>query len=242
MFDVMAMLRPVREKRIDQLEDLAERMLNGDAIPPELVDKTLREAGREPADLQAILDRRTRVRGLVAEVKRGVPAIARLQAIDAEIGKAKAAFDRARAELIAVEQRHAAEHSELSSVVRAADTARSQLLSKENLPPAAWERMVAAERAADDASNAHDIALRKLPDLRSAARWAAEQAKGKTDGSPYRGGRGFVSAEQYRAEATVAQKAFETAEASVPQLEKDRDAARRNRDATIADIFKAVCS
>jgi hypothetical protein len=242
MFNVLEMLKPVREKRIDQLEDLAERIINGEAIAAELVDKTLRDAGREPADLQAILDRQTRARVLVSEVKRGVPARMRLQAIDGEIAKASAAFDRARDELNGVRERYTGERSELSTVVSAADNARSQLLSKENLPPAVWQRLVAAERAADDAASAHDVALRKLPDLRNAARSAAEQAAGKTDGGSYRTGRGFVSADEYRAEAIRSQKAVEAAEASVPQLEKERDAARRNRDTTVADIFKAVCS
>lgn len=72
--DVLEMLRPVRAKRVDQLEELAGKILAGEKIPAEIIDAKLVEARKEPADLQRIIDRKTRAASLVALAKAGVPA------------------------------------------------------------------------------------------------------------------------------------------------------------------------
>lgn len=239
MINVLELLRPVREKKIDRLEELADRLIAGENISPEVIDQCIRDAHREPGELQAIVERKTRAAELAKLARSGGPAKARLQAVDAEIAKFEAAFDRARDELAAVQERYAAERSRLKEIASQAESARNDLLTKGYMPPALWEKLVLAEREAEDASEAADAVRRKMPDLRNAVKWAEDQAARKTDGL-YRIGNRNVSKAELDKNASDARAALDTAEASVPVLEKARDAARKRREETIAEVARAM--
>ena len=78
VINVLELLRPVREKKIDRLEELADRLIAGENISPEVIDQCIREAHREPGELQAIVERKTRAAELAKVARSGGPAKTRL--------------------------------------------------------------------------------------------------------------------------------------------------------------------
>lgn len=236
--NVLEMLRPVRDKRVDQLEELAGKILAGEKIPAEIIDAKLVEAHKEPADLQKIIDRRTRVAALVAVAKAGGPAEKRLAKIAGEITAVQEEYDLARAKLLALKEKHAGEQSKLTESVQTAARARDQLLSRECLPAAAWDRIAASERAADAAEEAFHAAKRGLPDFIKALNEADRAVRRARDGDDLIKQDGeWLTLADVEQRAKQARADLEQHEASIPKLEADWKKRCSDREATRAEIL-----
>lgn len=240
MFNVVELLRPVREKRAGGLEELAEKLIAGERIPAEVIEQKLYEAHRDAADLQAIIERRTRVKELVAVIHDAPPAEKRMAVVEGEITKARADFDRARDQLAATEKKHDAELRQLRGVVQQATAAKDALLSRENLPPALWQEFRDAERAADDAEEAYQSAVRRLPDLKTNADFLRRFADRVTDGPAHKLGSQFVSKDVEEAKAVAAEELMNEVKASIPKLKAAWDAAVAEREKTRVSILKEL--
>lgn len=240
MIDIAAMLRPVRAKRMNQLEELAERLADGEILPAEVIDAKLVEAGKQPADLQAMVDRKARVEALAEISKAGTPARKRLATITGEISAARADFDKVRDKLRGIEAKHSEERSQLEAAVQAADAARLKLLSKECLPPLLWTRLVEAERLADESGEEHGTALRRLPEVEAAADEAERFAARAAEGRPVRHSGELIDAEAAARLAKERRAARDAHQASVPKLETAWRKACADRDATREEILKAI--
>ena len=142
------MLAPVRAKKVYQLEEIADKLLAGENIPAEVIDSALVASGKQPADLQAIVDRKAEVRRLVAIVRGSKGAVEKVAAIDAEIAAAEKEFDAAREKLVAVRAKHEADRTRLRVEITEAERARAEILTQSRLPMEAWERLSEAEREA----------------------------------------------------------------------------------------------
>jgi hypothetical protein len=236
--DVLEMLRPVRAKRVDQLEELAGKILAGEKIPAEIIDAKLVEARKEPADLQRIIDRKTRAASLVSLAKAGAPAEKRLAKIEGEIAAVREEYDLARAKLLAVQEKHAGEQAKLTDSVQAAARARDQLLSQECLPLVAWDKLAAAERAADEAENTFQSAQRQLPEFTKALNEAERAVRRARDGDDLVKQDGeWLTLADVEQRAKKAKAAFDRHEASIPTLEAAWKKRCKERDATRVEIL-----
>ena len=239
--DVVEMLRPVRAKRVDQLEELAGKILAGEKIPAEIIDAKLVEAHKDPADLQRIIDRKTRAASLIEIARAGAPAEKRLAKIDEQIAVAREDFDKARAKLLAVQEKHAGEQSKLNDSVQAAARARDQIRSQECLPAIAWEKLVAAQRAADAAENTYQSAQRRLPEFTKAVN-EAERAvrKARESGDLVKQDGEWLTLADLEHRAKEAKSELDQHEASIPKLEAEWQKRCQQRDATRVEILAEV--
>lgn len=240
MVSVLELLAPVRAKKVFQLEELADKLVAGENIPAELIDNTLVASGKTPADLQAIIDRKSEVKRLVAIVRASKGAGEKLAAIESQIAAAEREFDNAREKLLAVREKHDGDRARLRAEIDAADRARDEILTQGKLPVAAWERLSEAEREASDANEAHAHALREVPTYRGRANEAARRLRSLESGTPvFDRGEPVDSDKVVKAER-AARAAAEQHEASIPKLEAQLREARQRRDAVRAAILREL--
>lgn len=238
MLNVLELLAPVRKKKAVDLEGLAAKLLAGERITPEVVNDTLLSAGLEPSDLQAIIDRRTRVTELAAIVKRGAKAPVRLAQIDAEITAAEQAVKTARDNFVALSERHEPERAALKTICNDAESARSDLLLKGYLSPEQWERLQAAEKASIDADETYHAALRHEAALKSRANEAARMARQAESGKVVVDGE-WIEADAAASRARQADREHAAHVASYPKLKAAWDHAvldyQKTRDAILKE-------
>lgn len=238
--NVLELLRPVREKRVESLEEIADRLVAGEKISPEVIDGVLTAAHKDPADLQAIIDRKVRLRELVEIVKGSSGAAKRLQVVESEIASAAKALDVAVEKLKAVRTKYDGERAALKTTVATAEAARVEIFSKDVLPVALWAELSEAETAADDAREEFERASRHLSTVKSRFN-DAEARKRHVDGggsAKYEGR--WMTREEASQLASDAAVALKAQEAAIPKLEKAWEAACEARDATRAKILREV--
>jgi chromosome segregation ATPase len=163
--DVMSMLRGRRQARAVGIEDLAQRLAKGEAIPPEEIEVILERTGCTDRDLQDRIDALERRAELLARVSAGNKAQARIDKIDADIGKAFEAVADAQRKHQAVCAKHADELFTLRQAVDAGSSAEDNLLQPENLSAADRERLAAARATWQEAEQAVSERRRSIPEL-----------------------------------------------------------------------------
>lgn len=154
MVSIAGLLKPLRERGVNGVEELAARLAAGETVPPEEVATILDRTGRSEDELQAAVDRHERVRRLRQEIATAEPMRRKLAAIDSEITGAEAEVAKAQKKLDVVLAKYGEERFDLRLRVEAADRSRAALVSEENLPPVEADRLRRARQAADDADQA----------------------------------------------------------------------------------------
>lgn len=238
--NVLEMLRSVTAKKISGVEEIADRLFRGEKIPGEVIHATLQEAGRTPEDLQAMVDSRERIAGLVKVIKDSPAAVRRLNAIEKEITDQEVAFEAQRQRLRELTEKHEDERRTLKAIVSNADAARASLLTKDVLPAALWERLRAAEQACIDADEAYGAAYRQRPELTRAAAEMARYVQYLGEGKPVRHDGKDLDEDTARKLAKAAAEERDANATSIPALEAAWNRACEARDATRAAILKEL--
>lgn len=162
MFDVISFLRPHKQAKATQLQDLARQLHAGQALDPDHILEQLDACGATEEQLQAEIERLARVDQLRERIAAAAPAAKRLAAIAAEIDKAQASFDKSAQELRRVRDKHAEEIVQLEALERDAARAKADLLDAANLSDSDRARMEALMQQARDAHEAASVARQDL--------------------------------------------------------------------------------
>jgi hypothetical protein len=174
MIDIAGLLRPVTKSNVSGIEELAARLAAGADVPPEEVMVVLDRTHCDIDALQAAVDRHERVLAMRRQLAEIEPLRKRLAAIESEVTAADAEVFKVRKKLDAVVARTAEEQLDLRCRVEAADRAKVELIALENLPPAEAERLRIARHAADVADEDATNARRELDDCKRRLQFAED--------------------------------------------------------------------
>lgn len=236
--DVMKMLGTRPENYAARVDELATRLVAGDAVGRDEIRIFLERIDATPEELQAAVDRLTRRRELLDLIRDAMPARKRLGDIQAEIATAQADADRAIGIVDRLREKYGVTAFDLQTKVDAADKATAALVELRNLPPAEAERLKAARAAADEATDEFDRLRREVPRLRHELA-EAEKALADERATLVIHPNDPRVAEQVQ-RATNRVKAcgvrLKDAEAATVQAERAIGDARRQRDRVEADI------
>lgn len=218
--DIVGLIRGRRQTRAAGIEELAKRLAGGEAVPPEEIETILARAGCDEVMLQERIDALVRRAELRQRVAAGEAARKRVNAIDAEIGKAWDAAVGAELAHRTVRAKHDEELILLGQAVRTGDAAADELIAPQNLSPADRERLTSLRRAAMAAAEALSEANRRLPELRdSLARAEAALAEATDEANRFRSS---PDAQERKARAETTMKTrgarLKAAEADLPAL------------------------
>jgi hypothetical protein len=174
MVSIATFLQPARRAGVDHVDELAERIAAGVHVQPEEVLAVLNRCGCSEEDLQAAVDRCSRVLDLRRQIASAGPIEKRLAEIESEVQGAEAQVNAARAKLRAIIERVNEEHLDLRHKADAIDRARRSLMNEANLPPALGGRLRAARAASSQASDALTARRHELDERRARLRRAQE--------------------------------------------------------------------
>lgn len=222
--DIIGMIRGRKQARAAGIEELAARLAKGAAVAPEEIEATLGRTGCDEEMLQAAVDRIERRAALLAAVARGNTAEARLDKIDAEVGKAFDAVAEAQRKHAATAAKYADERADLRLSIDAGNRARGELLDASNLSPADLARLTAARDAWQAAEREVSELRRSMPELRLSLERAERDLVDATEQAKLN--RGNADIQQHRdacENAVAARKArLKDAEAELVKREQTR--------------------
>jgi hypothetical protein len=220
--DIVSMLRGRRQARAVGIEDLAQRLAKGETIPPEEIEVILERTGCTDRDLQNRIDALERRADLLARVSAGNKAQARIDKIDADIGKAFEAVADAQRKHQAVCAKYADELFTLRQAVDAGSSAEDSLLQPENLSAADRDRLAAARAAWQEAEQAVSERRRSIPEIVAGLEHAERELADAVEGWKARRNDPDFIDRKTRAENAVKarQERLELARAGVPALEQ----------------------
>lgn len=161
-FNVLDYLRPHKQAKASLLGDLAQRLHSGQAIDPDEILEQLDASGATEEQLQAEIERLERVAELRKKIDAAAPATKRMGAIQAEIDKAQAGFEKAAGELRRVRDKHAPEVAELQATISDAESAKAALLQPGNMPAQTQATLRELMEQAQEAHQAMSIARQDL--------------------------------------------------------------------------------
>ncbi len=231
--DIVGLIRGRKQQRAAGIEELAQRLARGEAVPPEEIELILDRTGCGEEMLQQRIDALVRRAELRQRVKAGEDAAKQLETIDSKI---KAAWDKA----VAAETEHRrlrAQHEEaiimLGQAVRSGDGASDELLAPQNLSPIDRQRLADARQAATAAAEALADANRRLPELRdSLARAQASLADAAETAKQRR------SSEDAQRQKAAAETAVKTRAARLKALEGEVPGLRQAAEQAEAAMSK----
>jgi hypothetical protein len=232
--DIIGLIRGRKEQRAAGIEDLAHRLAGGEIVSPEEIEAILDRTGCDEESLQARIDALMKRAELLAAVKAGEPAKARIGKLEAEIGKAfekVVQADKAHREL---RVKHADELLTLGHAVDLANRASDSLLEPGLLAPADRARLEQARQAATAAAVALGDLRRQMPELRRSLEQGERQlADAADEAKRFRSDAGSQD-RKARAENAVRarQDRIAEAEAELPRLQAAADKA----EAAVATI------
>lgn len=164
--NVLDIIRGRREARAVGIEELAQRLAKGEAVPPEEIEAVLHRTGCDEAMLQDRIDCLERRGELLAKVSAGNKARAKADKLNAEIEAAYRKVAEAQAEYAALRGKHDEPLMLLGHEIRAGEVAADALLAPENLAPADRDRLASARAAVSERSLALGETRSSLRDLR----------------------------------------------------------------------------
>lgn len=229
--DIIGMIRGRRQARAAGIEELAVRLAKGELVAPEEIEAVLDRTGCDEEMLQAAVDRIERRAALLAAVARGNTAEARLDKIDAEIGKAFDAVAEAQRKHAAVVAKHADERTELRHAIEAGNRAHNELLDPSSLSPADLARLTAARDAWQTAEREMSELRRGMLELRLSLERAERDLVDATEQAKVNRGNADI---QHRRDAC------ENAVAARKARLKDAEADLVKREQTRAEAEAAV--
>jgi hypothetical protein len=223
--DIVGMIRGRRDKRAAGIEDLAARLAAGETVAPEEVETILDRTGCDEEQLQERVDAIERRSAMLATVKRGDEATAKIDKLEAEIGKAFDAVADAQRKHAALVAKHADELLTLRQAVDAANRAAEELLEDKNLSATNRERLAQARKVASVAAQAADDLRRSMRELRTSLENAEREAVDAVENA--RIYRSNADAQDRKARAENAVKArtarVKDAEAELPKLQAEAE-------------------
>jgi hypothetical protein len=228
------MLRGRKQARAAGIEELAQRLAKGAAVPPEEIEAVLERTGCDEAMLQERIDCLERRAELLAKVSSGNRAKAKADKLNAEIEAAYGKVQAAQAEYGALRAKHDEPLMILGSDIRAGEMAFNALLAPENLTPADRQRLEVATAKVSEASRALSETRSSLRDLRLSLENAERVAADAVEQARLNKSNGDIQAHKQRSEnAVAARKArLVAAEAELPRLQ----AAAEQAEAAVAAI------
>lgn len=237
---VSSLLAPVLKKKVEGIEDIAHRIANGKAPPPEEIVAVLERTRCDESDLQQAVDRHDRRASLLATIKAATPLRKKLAEIDATFEKAQAEFDRVREHLAQLRAAQELERADLRMRVQTADQAEKALLDYDNLPPDVAERLRDVRDRASFANDAigntrHEVAARqrRLDDAVEQEARCADEKKWNADNAS------FVDAHDRAKNITATAKAkLAEAEKAAVEAEKTLKAVRNEREQVEQEVRK----
>lgn len=160
--DIRNLIRSRRDARAQSIEELAQRLANGETVPPEEIETWLEQTGTDENLLQERIDCLERRSELVAAVAKGEQAQDRIGRIQADIDKAFAVVAEAQEKFAAVRAKHAEALSQLEQQRAEGNRAAEALLEPENLSPFDRDRLATARKAATAAAIATEDHQRNI--------------------------------------------------------------------------------
>lgn len=223
------MMRGRRQARASGIEELARRLAKGEAVAPEEIEASLDRTGASEEQLQERIDALSRRAVLLAELSAGHKAEARLDKIDAEIGRAFDVVVDAQAKHAAVVAKHADERAELQRRIDRASQAHGDLLADANLAPADRDRLAEVRRVESEANKALSEQRRRMPELRRSLEDAERILVDAADEAKrFRGHEGSQERKARAENAVDSRRArLSEAEAELPRLQAAVDAAAK---------------
>ena len=229
---VSTLLAPILKKKLEGIEDIAQRIAAGKAPPPEEIVAVLDRTRCDESDLQEAVDRHERRASLLKQIEHAKPLRKKYAEIEAAIGKAEKEFDDAKAKLANLHAIHHEERTDLRFSVESANQAEKALIDYDNLPPDAAARL---RDVRDRASVAGDAILNTQNEIKHQQQRLDDAVKQEEerleDKRLNRGNDSFV--ESYdRAKNVTATRKAQLAEAvkAAAESEKNLVAVRRERD------------
>lgn len=218
--DIKGLIRGRREARAANVEELAQRLAGGEDVPPEEIELWLEQTGCSEDLLQERIDAIERRSELLATVAKGKAAAAKIERIEADIGKAEDAVEEARRKQAAVVAKHVDELFELRQASDAAARASAALLEREALSAADWQRLDAARRAATAAAEAAEEGGRNVVALKEfLERSETELSEAQATAKKFRGDPGSAERSQRAKNAVAARgQRLKAAEDELPKL------------------------
>jgi hypothetical protein len=242
-FNVLEMLRPVREKKVQSLDDYARRIVAGETIPGEVIETALKDADVPHTALQEIIDRLIRQRDLAAIVRAGKAAKPDHDKVESQVDAAEKAFDEARANYRAFLEKVEPERVRLKRIVREGGEAEDELLNERNLSPTQLERLRQAEREVSEADVAAHHAEHKedrqlVTSINEARQWV-EDIKCNAQ-RPIWVDSKLLDKDEAERLLAVRQAALAQHRASFPKLKAAHEEAKARRLATRAALIKEI--
>lgn len=242
MVSIAGLLKPLREKGVDALEELAARFAAGETVAAGEVQAVLDRTRRGEADLQKAIERHERVNRLRAEAAAGAAFRRKLDAAEAELSAAHAEMLKAQARYNAMLAKHGEAMIDLRVRAEAAERAGRELMSPDNLPPSTAARLQTVRRAADEAEQAVTVAQLALSRARKSLAEGEEalaQAKAATKDHPAMDSL-KEKTDRLRVTVDTRRKLVAEGEDALRVAESFAAAARRERDAFQSSTAQAV--
>lgn len=164
--DVLSMMKIRREARAAGIEELAQRLAEGEAVAPEEIEAVLERTGCSEDILQERIDCLERRAELLGKVSAGNRAKAKADKLSVEIDAAHGKVVAAQAEYQAVRAKYDEPLVLLGQEIRVGQAAADALLAPENLAPADRDRLAAAHNAESETARALSECRTALRDLR----------------------------------------------------------------------------
>lgn len=219
--DVLSMMKIRREARAAGIEELAQRLAEGEAVAPEEIEAILQRTGCDESMLQDRIDCLERRAELLAKVAQGNKAQAKADKVSAEIDVAYGKVTAAQAEYQAVRAKYDEPLVLLGQEIRAGQAAADALLAPENLSPVDRDRLAAARNAESETARALSECRTALRDLRLSLEQADRVAADAVELARLNKSNADIQDAKQRAENAVkARKSrIAEAEAELPRLQ-----------------------
>jgi hypothetical protein len=237
MINVVEMLRPLlaadRAKADEALGDLAARIVTGASLTPQEISAGLDRLKATPEALQAEIERQERILELRETIKTGKGARRRLQAINDELDRAKAAADAAQAMSEEIHSQYRQEWTVMRDAVQAADDAAHALIRPEYLSTGDKARLDAInfEMLAD--TKALESLRDTIPRIRQLVEEADMQLAALAEAST-------ASRENARRTLEARRERLKAAEAEVAKITEENAGRERQQQAIYDAIRKAA--